>query len=75
MIEKNDYKNDEASQSIVANNYISRIDDFGFKLLCSMNLEEGNNSFPEKDYLKYIEFPYNFELLKDDEIIEKYFDF
>jgi len=40
-----------------------------------MNIEEGNNSFPEKDYSKFIEFPYNFEILKDDEINKIYLNF
>jgi len=40
-----------------------------------MNLEEGINSFREKDNSKFIEFPYNFELLKDDEINKKYLNF
>ena len=71
----NDYKNDETNQSIVANNYISGIDGYDFKFLYYMNLEENRNSFPKKDYSRFIEFPHNFELLKDDEIFEKYLNF
>ena len=74
---KNDYKNDETNQSIVDNNYTSGIYDFydfDIKNIHSINLEEDSISFSGKDDLNSLEFPY-FEVLNDDEIIEKYLNF
>jgi len=75
---KNDYKNDETNQSIVANNYTSGIydfDGFDFKSIHSINLEEDSISFSGKDDSKSLEFPY-FEVLNDDdEINEKLLNF
>jgi len=71
---KNDYKNDETNQSIVDNNYTSGIYDFDIKNIHSTNLEENSISFSGKDDSNSLEFPY-FEVLNDDEIIEKYLNF
>jgi len=65
---KNDYKNDETSQNIVTNNYISRICDFD-KIIHSKNFEEYSISFSGIDNSKSI------VVLKDDEINSKCFDF
>ena len=65
---KNDYKNDETSQYIVTNNYISRISDFD-KIIHSKNFEEYSISFSGIDNSK------SKVVLKDDEINSKCFDF